>query len=321
MTALIKSNKERLTAAEFQGLATVPPAIEWFANKRNPNTRRAYERDVGDFTGFVGITDPHELRLVTRAHVIAWRKSLEAQGQRPPTIRRKLSAISSLFRYLCEANAVAHNPVNGVERPKANNNEGKTPALGRDQVKRLLKAPPADTLKGKRDRAILSTLLFHGLRREELCRLTIGDIQSREGVVHFRVHGKGDKERYLPVHLSTQRLIQDYLAMAGHGDDVRGALFRPVRNNRTGNLDRALDPGSVYQNVVKKYGAETGLSVEVKDLCVHAMRATAATNALANDADIAKVQEWLGHANVSTTRLYDRRKSKPEDSPTFRVKY
>ena len=51
------------------------------------------------------------------------------------------------------------------------------------------------------------------------------------------------------------------------------------------------------------------------------MRVTAATNALSNEADIAKVQEWLGHANISTTRLYDRRKSKPEDSPTFHVKY
>ena len=51
------------------------------------------------------------------------------------------------------------------------------------------------------------------------------------------------------------------------------------------------------------------------------LRATAATNALSNEADIAKVQEWLGHANVSTTRLYDLRKSKPEDSPTFHVKY
>ena len=51
------------------------------------------------------------------------------------------------------------------------------------------------------------------------------------------------------------------------------------------------------------------------------MRATAPTNALSNEADIAKVQEWLGHSNVSTTRLYDRRKSKPEDSPTFHVKY
>ena len=60
---------------------------------------------------------------------------------------------------------------------------------------------------------------------------------------------------------------------------------------------------------------------EVNGLCVHSMRATAATNALSNQADIAKVQDWLGHANVSTTRLYDRRKNKPEDSATFHVKY
>ena len=56
-------------------------------------------------------------------------------------------------------------------------------------------------------------------------------------------------------------------------------------------------------------------------VCAHSMRATAATNALSNNADIAKVREWFGHANVSTTRLYDRRDSKPEDSPTFHVKY
>jgi integrase len=90
---------------------------------------------------------------------------------------------------------------------------------------------------------------------------------------------------------------------------------------RTGRLDRHLDPASVYWNIVRKYGLETGISAEVNGLCVHSLRATAATNALSHDSDIAKVQDWLGHANVSTTRLYDRRKSKPEDSPTFRVKY
>jgi integrase/recombinase XerD len=85
-------------------------------------------------------------------------------------------------------------------------------------------------------------------------------------------------------------------------------------------LNRHLDPNSIYQNIVRKYGRETGLSAEV-GLCAHSLRATAATNALSHDADIAMVQEWLGHANVSTTRLYDRRKSKPEYSPTFQVKY
>ena len=53
----------------------------------------------------------------------------------------------------------------------------------------------------------------------------------------------------------------------------------------------------------------------------HALRATAATNALDHQADIAKVQEWLGHANIATTRIYDHRKTRPEDSPTFKVAY
>ena len=122
-----------------------------------------------------------------------------------------------------------------------------------------------------------------------------------------------------------QRLIMEYLAMAKHGGgqdgaDLDGPLFRPVANNRTGTLDKHLEPGSVRRNIVVKYGRETGIDAEVIGLCVHSMRAAAA-NALSNEADIAKVQEWLGHANVSTTRLYDRRKSKPEDSPIFHVKY
>jgi len=98
-------------------------------------------------------------------------------------------------------------------------------------------------------------------------------------------------------------------------------VFRPVTNNHTGKLDRALGPVSVYHNIVLKYGRATGVSAEVNGLCVHSLRSTAATNALSHEADIARVQEWLGHANVSTTRLYDRRKMRPEDSPTFRIRY
>ena len=139
--------------------------------------------------------------------------------------------------------------------------------------------------------------------------------------MHFRIKGKRDKIRFVPVHVLAQRLIEEYLALAKHGSALDGALFRPVKNNRTGTLDKHLEPGSVYRNIVQKYGRATGINAEVIGLCVHSLRATAATNALSHEADIAKVQEWLGHANVSTTRLYDRRKSKPEDSPTFHVKY
>ena len=83
---------------------------------------------------------------MTRAHVIAWRKDLEARGLAPASIRRKLSALSALFDYLCERNAVAGNPVDGVKRPMANGNEGSTPALGDAQARKLLDAPPEGTL-------------------------------------------------------------------------------------------------------------------------------------------------------------------------------
>ena len=87
----------RLTDSQFQGLASVPPEIEWFANIHNPRTRRAYETDIDDFSKFIGIHRPEEFRSVTRSHVIAWRKTLEERALSASTIRRKLSALSSLF--------------------------------------------------------------------------------------------------------------------------------------------------------------------------------------------------------------------------------
>jgi len=202
----------------------------------------------------------------------------------------------------------------------ANSNEGTLPTLSDEQMRRL-ESPSEETLKSVRDRTILATLLYHGMQREELCSLKVKNLQSRQGVIHFKVKSKRGKIRFVPVHAQAQRLIESYLVMAGHGDDKDGPLFRPVRNNRTGELERPLNANSLYRNVVRKYGQATGLNIEVNGLCVHSMRATAATNALSHEADIAKVQEWLGHANVSTTRLYDRRKTRPEDSPTFRVRY
>jgi integrase/recombinase XerD len=136
--------------------------------------------------GFVGIGRPEEFRTVTRSHVLAWRKDLEGRELGGATIRRKLAALSSLFEHLCDANAVTHNPVKGVKRPKVESYEGKTPALGDGQARALLDAPGVETLKGRRDRAILSVLLYHGLRREELCMLKVRDIHPRRGVLHLR---------------------------------------------------------------------------------------------------------------------------------------
>jgi site-specific recombinase XerD len=307
-----------LTQAEFQRLADVPPEIEWFANLKNENTRRAYRNDVTAFMRFVGIKQPQQFRTVTRAHVIAWRKQLEQRKLAPASIRRKLSALADLFDYLCEANAVPHNPVKGVERPNEGASEGKTPALSDVQARQLVEAPPRTTLKGKRDRAILAVLLYHALRRAELCSLRVKDYAARRGIKHLRVHGKGGKIRYVPVHPHAIRLLEEYLEAAGHGHETDGALFRPVRP-RLGAHGLPLTAGAVYRNVVMHHAKRIGIFMEL--MGPHALRATAATNALDHGSDIAKVQEWLGHSNISTTRLYDRRKTQPEDSPTFKVKY
>ncbi len=318
----LTSDARMLTDRQFHGLSAMPPELEWLANIDNEKTRRAYQIDIQDFSDFIGLTHPEEMRVITRSHVIAWRKVLEERELSDATIRRKLSALASLFNYLTECNAVADNPVHGVKRPRSNGNQGKTPALSQAQARQLLDAPEPTTLKGLRDQAILATLLYHGLRREELVKLRLCDRSTRQGVPHFTVQGKGNKERYIPIHPAAARLIDDYLIRAGHADDIQGPMFRPIINNSTEEgTNKAISTQAVYQ-IVKRYSTETGLIYEIPELLSpHAMRTTTATNALERQADIAKVQEMMGHANISTTRLYDRRRSKPEDSPVFKLKY
>jgi integrase len=149
----------------------------------------------------------------------------------------------------------------------------------------------------------------------------VKDLQQIKGMLHFHVRGKGEKDRAVPVATVTQRLLTEYMEAAGHKGDVEGPLFRPVKNNVTGTLAKPLHPNSVYEKIVRRYAREVGITAAVHGFCVHSLRATAATNALDNGADIAKVQEWMGHAYISTTRLYDHRSHKPEESPTFRVRY
>ena len=84
--------ERRLTAADFQRLADVPPEVEWFSNIKNKSTRRAYEKAIRDFIRFTGIARPEEFRTVTRAHVIAWRDDLAGRALGGATVRHRLAA-------------------------------------------------------------------------------------------------------------------------------------------------------------------------------------------------------------------------------------
>ncbi len=130
------------------------------------------------------------------------------------TIRHRLAALSSLFEYLCDKNAVTHNPVKGIKRPSVEGYQGKTPAIGDHQARGLLESPKNVSLKGKRDRAILATLLYHALRREELCKLLVKDFKhERRGVRIQGVRCKGGKTRFVPTHPGTLTLIEEYGAL------------------------------------------------------------------------------------------------------------
>lgn len=106
-----------------------------------------------------------------------------------------------------------------------------------------------------------------------------------------------------------------YLEAAGHGAEDSSALFRALHHGRAQGLQAAVTPDAIYK-IVRGYSGALSFGIGA-----HSLRATAATNALDHQADIAKVQKWLGHANIATTRIYDHRKTRPEDSPTFKVTY
>ena len=90
--------------------------MEWLANNTNEKTKRFYKSDFAEFVAFTGLKNSAALRTVTRSHVIVWRGDLEDRSLGAATIRRKLSALSSLFDYLCEQNVVLGNPMDGVKR-------------------------------------------------------------------------------------------------------------------------------------------------------------------------------------------------------------
>jgi len=154
------------------------------------------------------------------------------------------------------------------------------------------------------------------LRREEAALLKVADIWERRGIKHLRIHGKGGKLRFVPLHPVAAERIYTYLENSGHQlDTPKAPLFRPLRGKYTGT---GISANGLYA-LVGAYAKAAG--IDVAGLGVHGLRATAATNSLEHEADIAKVQVWLGHANISTTRMYDRRHSRPEDSPTYKVRY
>jgi integrase/recombinase XerD len=309
----------RRQLATLDQLAAIPEEEIWLAKQKSPQTRRAYKLDVRHFMRALGITSADELRQVDHRAVIAWeRMQREQDGDEPSTVRRRLAALSSLFKHLVRHGVVIRNPVVDVERPRINRIEGSTAAFSKAQARKLLDAPPADTVVGLRDRAILAVGLQIGFRRAEIAALNVGDLHQNMGFDALRVIRKGGRREAHALNPQIVQRIRAYLDKAGHGDQHDAPLFRPVRGNKKPLAAAGrMDPDAI-DRMVRKYAAKIGLG---RGYSAHSMRATFITTALENGAQLEDVQKAAGHRDPSTTKLYDRRGYNPEKAASFFATY
>ena len=305
--------------ASLADLAAVPEEEVWLASQKSVRTRRAYRLDVAHFMRTLGVTTPSQLRQVDHRAVTAWERVMrEQEGAASSTIRRRLAALSSLFKHLVRHEAASRNPVADVQRPPINREEGSTLAFSKGQARRLLDVPPEDTLAGLRDRAILSVGLQVGLRRAEIAGLRVDDLHQNRGFDALRLTRKGGRRDALAINPQAAQRIRAYLALAGHGTNHSGPLFRPLRGNaKPHDPAGRLDPDAI-DRMVRKYAAVIGLP---RGFSAHSMRATFITTALENGAQLEDVQKAAGHRDPSTTKLYDRRGYNPEKAASFFATY
>ena len=316
---LIPSRSAGLQQMTVDLLKTIPEEEVWLASRKSAQTRRAYRVDVAHFMRTFNISSPEELRKIDHRAVMAWERLMrEEEKKEASTVRRRLAALSSLFTHLVKFGVVAINPVRDVERPAVNRREGMTPAFSQKQARAILDAPHPEKLLGLRDRAILSVGLQVGFRRAEIATLKVADFQMNRGLDALWVVRKGGKKGHLAIHPQTAQRIREYLEAAKHGDELESPLFRPVRGNRDGQDARRHLTPVMIDRVLRKYAKKIGLT---RGYSAHSMRATFITTALENGAGLEDVQLAAGHADPSTTKLYDRRGYNPEKSASFFANY
>jgi site-specific recombinase XerD len=262
---LIRAPRGELTPGALELLKALPEEALWLEGQQSPRTRRAYRADVAGFMAFFGISSSDELRQMDRGAVIAYRRHLEELGTRASTVRRKLAALSSLFTHLVDRQVLRENPCREIRRPKVNRREGRTPAFSKEEARAILDAPETTTVRGLRDGAILSDGFQAGPRRSSVVRLKVGDLYRERGYDALRFVWKGGHTHALALHPQTAQRIRDYLAAAGHGEDLERPLFRRVLRGE--GIRRACDrergwPGEAEgcYNLALLYESSRGVS-------------------------------------------------------------
>lgn len=309
----------------------------WVARRKSPHTQRAYRQDINCFINFMRFEWPIEswrMYTVSVKDVQAFREHLVARGAAPKTLNRRISSLSSFFKFLGGAAAELRLPIT-VPNPahaqfisrESNDPLDETKALSATRARQLMGMPAGDSLVDARDRAILKFYFYTGARLGAGCRLKVSDFHRDGDEATIRLSEKGGSYHTIGLHYAAAEAIAEYVHRA---EVTNGYLFRPQQSSNTDKLaDRQFKPMGMY-HVIMRYlrrlpGAvkrESHSSGSVATRCVykpHSLRATTATLLLGAGVDIRKVQDLLGHRHVTTTQTYDKRRISISESASHDV--
>jgi integrase/recombinase XerC len=272
--------------------------LQYLRVERNASelTIKSYREDLAALVDYLGearggsCPAPDAITVLDLRGYVA---ALHAAGYAKTTIARRLASMRSFFRFGLREGWAKTNPAKPLRNPRKS--RSLPHFLSSDELGRLLESPPADTLLGLRDRAILETTYSAGLRVSELVGLCDGDLDFEAGVL--RVRGKGRRERLAPVGSHAVRALGRWLTARKLSPKEPNGPEAPVFVNRFG---RRVNVRSVGR-MLEKYLRETGLDARTTP---HSLRHSFATHLLDGGADIRSVQELLGHKSLVTTQIY-----------------
>ncbi len=252
------------------------------------NTLEAYRNDLQQYGAFLDRRGIDPL-AVTTGDLRAFVSEIEAA---PATVQRKIACLRSFHRYLRREQILERDPTAELRAPRSRARLPKV--LSRDEVGSLLRQPRGNSPAALRDRALLETMYACGLRASEAITLELSQLDLEAGIV--RPHGKGSKERIVPVGSAALRSLREYLErgrpkLVGLRDEPRVFL-----NARGGRLSRQ----GLYK-IVQRHARAAGLEQRMSP---HTLRHTFATHLLAGGCDLRSLQEMLGHADIGTTQIY-----------------
>jgi integrase/recombinase XerD len=263
----------------------------WMERGLSSNTLAAYRADLMALSRWLA-TRNVVITKATRADLlgfIAWRVET---GARPRSTARQLSSFRRFFRHLLREGSLRDDPTAQIAMPKIGRSLPKS--LTEEEVESLLNAPVVSDPLGARDRTMLEVLYATGLRVSELVTLKYSQLNLNQGVL--RVHGKGDRERLIPLGEEAIRWLREFIG-SGRGeillDRTTDYLF-PTR--RGDHMTR-----QAFWHIIKRYARKSNID---KELSPHTLRHAFATHLLNHGADLRVVQMLLGHSDLSTTQIY-----------------